>query len=243
MAGIIIGAVVVAAVIAALVILLARRRGGLAAHSRGLKRLADLRGWHYSRPDGKSETYGLSGESMLRGADESSLDWRVRWHLRTTKTADKDKTELKCADVPLQQGWVFLDPRSHAGEIKARQRAGAVGVGHMDGVDAGRARHVAWKEAQVQAHEMPVGSPDFLAHYLVTATVKEAAVRRLLPQRMQKALLGLPHAGHIAIRMGAEGVVITCPALFSPDQVEQLIKVGDILVSSVAQEQTANVAA
>src|SRR3569833_2145260 len=163
MTGIIIGAVL-AVIVAAVVVMLTRRTGGLSAHGRELRRLADLRGWHYSRPDSTAETYGLSGESMLRGADGSSLDWRIRWHLRSTKEQGKDKTEFKCADVPLEQGWVFIDARSHAGEIKARQRASGIANGQDD-----HARKATWKDALAHSHEVPVGTPDFLSHFIVCA--------------------------------------------------------------------------
>src|SRR4029077_12168571 len=99
----------------------------------------------------------------------------------------------------------------------------------------------AWKDALEHAHEVPVGTPDFLAQYFVTSTVKESLVRRLFPQRMQKELMTAPHSGHLSVRLGSEGVVITCPAEFAPRRVEEIVKLGEILISSVAQEQTAGV--
>lgn len=242
MTWIIIGAVLFVAIVAASVVFVVRKKAGSGGSGRDLRRLADVRGWHYSHPDSAGNSFGLSGESMLRGADESPLDWRVRWHLRTKRVQDKERTEFKCADVPLDQGWVFLDPRSQASEIKARQRAGAV-ENASPGLDGAQVKKSAWREAQLHAREMQVGTPDFLAQYYVTATAKESLVRRLIPQRMQKALLSMPNAGQVSIRMGAEGVVIISPPLFSTDRVEQLVKTGEILISSVAQEQTAQVLA
>lgn len=241
MSGIIIGGVIAVAIVAGLVVFLMRRGGGASGDGRALRKLADVRGWHYSRPDAASESYGLSGDSMLRGADGGALDWRVRWHFRTTRAQGKDKTEFKCADVGLDQGWVFVDPHSHAGEIKARQRVG-MPANASDAVNPAH-RKPGWRDALPQAREMSVGTSEFLAQFFVCATVKESLVRRLLPQRMQKALLAAPHSGHLSIRMGTEGVVITCPAEFNPDRVVRLIELGEILVSSVAQEQTSSVVA
>jgi len=240
MTGIIIGAVVLVAAIVAFVLLTVRRKSDPHTSTRDLRRLADVRGWHFSHPDTASSAFGLSGESMLQGADESALDWRVRWHLRTKRRDDREVTEFKCADVPLEQCWVFLEPRASAGEMKARQRSAEQGQRLPDDVQPG-AKKSAWKDAQLHAREMQVGAPEFLARFYVASTGKEAIVRRLLPQRMQKALLALPTAGSLSIRMGAEGVVMVSPAIHATDRVEQFIKVGEILISSVAQEQTAQV--
>jgi hypothetical protein len=242
MTGIIIGALVLVAAIVAFVFLTVRRKSDPHTSTRSLRKLADVRGWHFSNPDTASSAFGLSGESMLQGADESALDWRVRWHLRTKRKEDREVTEFKCADVPLEQGWVFLEPRASAAELKARQRTAESGQRLPDDLQPG-VKKSAWKEAQLHAREMQVGTPDFLAQFYVASTGKESMVRRLIPQRMQKALLALPGAGHISVRMGAEGVVIVSPAIYATDRVEQLIKVGEILISSVAQEQTAQVVA
>jgi len=240
MTGIIIGIVLLIAAIASIVLLTIRRKSDPHSSTRALRKLADVRGWHFSHPETTSSAYGLSGESMLQGADESALDWRVRWHLRTKRNSDREVTEFKCADVPLEQAWVFLEPRASAAEMKARQRTAEAGQRPPEDLHAGVKKSV-WKDAQLHAREMQVGTPDFLAQFYVASTGKESMVRRLLPQRMQKALLALPSAGHLSIRMGAEGVVMISPAVYTTDRVEQLIKVGEILISSVAQEQTAQV--
>jgi len=207
--------------------------GNLSTKFRELKKMADLRGWHFSRPEGTRASYGLSGDAVLSTADGTSFDWRVRWHVRTSRDAGKDRTEIKCADVPLRIGWVFIDPISELAAIKARQRAAASPAAQIP--DA-QGRKNTWKEEQGRAQEEPVGSPEFLARYIVTATVPEALTRRIVTKRLQKLLLSLPDHDHVSVRVGAEGVVVSSAAVFVAKRVEQLLSIGDMLVASAAEE-------
>jgi len=198
---------------------------------RDLQRLANHRGWHFSQPDGLGKTFGLSAETMLRAADGSNMDWRVRWHLRASRDEGKDKTEIKCGDVLLESGYVFVNPRAEAPGIKAMQRAAAA-----DRDDPVR-KIATWKEHQSRAKEVPVGSPEFLDRYFVTTTVSEAAARRIVSQRVQKVVLGLPQSMPINIRAGADGVVLTTTAVFDAARIETLVSLEDMLISNVGQEQ------
>jgi hypothetical protein len=221
------------AIVAITIVLVVRSgsaSGNLSGSFRELKRMANLRGWHFSRPDGTRASYGLSGDAVLSTADGTSFDWRVRWHVRTSREAGKDKTEIKCADVPLRTGWVFIDPKSEQTAIRARQRMAAT----PSATDA--LRKTVWKEEQSHGKEVPVGSPEFLARYVVTATASESLTRRLLSKRVQKALLAIPDSDHVSVRLGAEGVVITSAAVFLVKRVEQLLNIADMLVAGAAEE-------
>jgi len=211
-------------------VLISRSRGGGVGY-RDLQRLANIRGWHFSRPDGTRQAFGLSAETMLKAADGSSMDWRVRWHLRATREDGKDKTEIACGDVLLDSGWVFVNPRTEMSGIKAMQRAAA--MDHEDPVK----RIASWKEQLSRARDVPVGTPEFLDRYFVSATITEAAARRIVSQRVQKALLALPSLP-IKLRVGADGVVVSTVAVFDQPRVEKLIALEDMLISNVGQEQT-----
>jgi hypothetical protein len=224
------------AIVAVTVVLVVRSSsdsGNLNGRFRELKRMANLRGWHFSRPEGTRASYGLSGDAILTTADGSSFDWRVRWHVRTSREAGKDKTEIKCADVPLRRGWIFVDPKSEQTAIRARQRMAAAPM--ANGADAAL-RKTVWKEEQSRAQEMPVGSPEFLAQFVVTATASETLTRRLLTKKVQKALLAVPPTDHVSVRLGAEGVVVASGAVFAVRRIEQLLSVGEMLIAGAAEE-------
>ncbi|MGO8670618.1 MAG: hypothetical protein ACLQVD_04525 [Capsulimonadaceae bacterium] len=196
---------------------------------KALRRLADIKGWHFSRPSESAEAFGLAGETMVRGADGASFEWRAEWHLHSTRELGKDLTVYRCVEVPLRNGWIFVEPKSEAAKT-ARSRPSEAGV-------AAPAPRAAWKAARLTAKEVPVGSPAFLQKYTVSSTTREGLVRRIINQRVQSAMMAMSESHKATIRVGTEGIFVNTTAVFSIPEVEKVLTLAEMLLANAAQEQ------